>query len=230
MSSFEKSLLVGIGIVGVLILCCLGAIFGASVAKNRELEGQTAVTNPSTARQETLPTSAPPPTAVPTLPLPELPNTNPDAANLTALAAYAEEIKPILEEGLTAAERDGKILEAGKNDPTALCGGSRVAHPIFVTDAAVMARLKTTLQQIEAPPETAARVHKPLVDSITLWAEALNNLNKSCETAVAAERDLLRLGASLQLGGAILNFYIAQDNFWHLVVIYGLEAIVGPAP
>ncbi len=226
MSTFEKSLVVGIGIVGALVLCCLGAILGASFVNNREGGRQTAVTN----QTNPVPQAIASPTAVPTLPAVDFPEISPDATNLTTLSAYAEEIKPILEEGLTAAERDGQILEAGKNDPAALCGGSQVAHPTFVADAAVMDRLQTELRQIEAPAEATAQIHKPLSDSINLWGEALDNLNKSCETAVAAERDLLRVGASLQVGGAILNFHVASDNFWRLVVVYGLEAIVGPRP
>ncbi|VAW33455.1 hypothetical protein MNBD_CHLOROFLEXI01-311 [hydrothermal vent metagenome] len=243
MSSLEKSLLVGIGIVGVVTLCCLGAIFGAAVANNGEQGGRTAVTNltqqertavTSPIQQEQAivaqPTTTPTAMAAPTFPASDLPNISPDNTNLTALTAYAEEIKPILEEGLTAAERDGQIVEQGKNNPAALCDGNQVAHPTFVADAALMAQLKTSLQNIDAPAETAVQVHKPLTDSITLWGEALGNLNKSCETAVAAERDLLRLGASLQLGAAIINFHVASDNFWRLIVVYGLEAIVGSAP
>lgn len=226
MSSFEKSLVVGIGIVGALVLCCLGAIVGGSFVNNRQGGRQTAVTS----QPNSVPQAVASPTAVPTLPPIDPPEFSPDATNLTALSAYAEEVKPILEEGLTAAERDGKILEAGKTDPDALCGGNQVAHPTFVADAALMDRLQTELQHIEAPAEAAAQIHKPLSDSLKLWGEALDNLNKSCETAVPAERDLLRVGASLQLGGAILNFHVASDNFWRLVVVYGLEAIVGPRP
>ena len=226
MSSFEKLLLVGIGIVGILVVCCLGAVLGAAVVNNRENGGggQTAVTQTQPVQP------VPSPTAVPTLPPIDLPETAPDNTNLTALSAYAETVKPILEEGLTAAERDGQILEAGKADPAALCGGNQTAHPTLVADAAVMDRLLVDLQKIEAPAETAVQIHRPLTDSVKLWGEALDNLNKSCETAVAAERDLLRLGASLQAGGAILNFHVASDNFWRLVVVYGLEAIVGPRP
>lgn len=222
MSSFEKTLVVGIGIVGILVVCCLGAIFGAAVVNNQENGGgrQTAVTQPN---QSALP--APSPTAVSTLPPVELPETAPNDTNLAALSAYAEEVTPILEEGLTAAERDGQILEASKENPEALCGGASKAHPTFVADAAVMARLLTELEQIEAPGETAVAIHKPLTESLRLWGEALANLNKSCETAVAVERDLLRVGASLQAGGAILNFHVASDNFWRLLVVYGLEAI-----
>ena len=232
MSSFEKSLLVGIGIVGVLVVCCLGAVVGASVANNQEQPGQTAVSNgnpPNIVYLEEGPTPVSP-TAVPTFPVPDVPVVNPNAANLSELSAYAEAVKPLLAEGLQAAERDGHILEAGKADPAALCGGNQVAHPTLVADAAAMAQLKITLQQLAAPAETAVQVHQPLTDSITLWGEALNNLNKSCETAVVVERELLRLGASLQAGGAILNFHVASDNFWRLVVVYGLEAIVGPRP
>lgn len=220
MSSFEKSLVIGIGIVGALILCCLGAILGAAMVNNREGGRQTAVTT-----QTNSAVPAPAPTAVPTLPSVELPAFSPDATNLTALSAYAEAIKPILEEGLAAAERDGQILEAGKTDPAALCGGNQTAHPTFAADAAVMDRLLNELEQVEAPGETAVPIHKPLTESLKLWGEALDNLNKSCETAVAVERDLLRVGASLQLGGALLNFHVAGDNFWRLLVVYGLEAV-----
>ena len=45
-----------------------------------------------------------------------------------------------------------------------------------------------------------------------------------------AAQGLLRLGAVLQLGGLMLNFRIASDNFWRLVIVNGLEAIVGPPP
>lgn len=230
MSSFEKSLAVGIGIVGALVLCCMGAIVGAAMVNNQGGGRQTGVITQNPFQQGIEPKPHASPTAVPTLPAIEFPDIAPDATNLTALSNYAEEIKPILEEGLTAAERDGQILEAGKTAPAALCGGSQVAHPTFVADAAVMSRLQTELQQIEAPAEAAPQVHKPLTDSIKLWGEVLDSLNKSCETAVAAERDLLRLSASLQAGGAILNFHVASDNFWRLVVVYGLEAIVGPSP
>jgi hypothetical protein len=69
------------------------------------------------------PLPAEPPTAVPTLP-PATPvspaqPTNPDA-DFQALVQYAEAIKPILDEGLAAAERDGDILEASEDNPEAL--------------------------------------------------------------------------------------------------------------
>ena len=76
----------------------------------------------------TLPSRDPTPTPVPTLPSPDptptpVPPVQPSepAKDLKALVAYAEAIKPILDEGLAAAKRDGDILEASKESPEALC-------------------------------------------------------------------------------------------------------------
>jgi hypothetical protein len=63
-----------------------------------------------------------------------------------------------------------------------------------------------------------------------LWSEALQNINQSCQAKTQAERDLLRLGAMLQLGGSLINFHVASDNFWRLVIVNGLEAVLGSQP
>ncbi len=63
-----------------------------------------------------------------------------------------------------------------------------------------------------------------------LWGDALNNINLSCQTDDPAAQGLLRLGAMLQLGGSLINFNVANDNFWRLVIVNGLEAIVGSPP
>ena len=78
--------------------------------------------------------------------------------------------------------------------------------------------------------EAADQVHRPLVESVRLWGDALGNINLSCQTDGPAAQGLLRPGAILQLGGSMLNFRIASDNFWRLVIVSGLEAIVGPPP
>jgi len=172
-----------------------------------------------------------PPTAVPTLPpatpVPPAQPTSP-AADFEALVGYAKAIKPILEEGLAAAERDGAILEASEENPEALCGGGLNPHPTLVADAALMDDLVNRLSGITPPPEATDPVHKPLMESVPLWGDALDNINLSCQTEDPASQGLLRLGAVLQLGGSMLNFRIASDNFWRLVVVNGLEAIVGP--
>ena len=99
MSSLEKSLTVGIGILGMLVICCLGAIFGATVANNQRDSGQTAVTQQNRSidpiRQEVVSTAPVPtaptivadePTAVPTIPTPDLGEVNPNGANFKALS------------------------------------------------------------------------------------------------------------------------------------------------
>jgi hypothetical protein len=169
-----------------------------------------------------------PPAQTPT-PVPPVQPTG-AADDLQALVAYAEAIKPILDEGLAAAERNGDILEASEQNPDALCGGGLTPHLTLVADAALMDDLINRLNGITPPSEAADPVHKPLVESVRLWGDALDNINLSCQTDDLAAQGLLRLGAVLQLGGSMLNFRIASDNFWRLVIVNGLEAIVGPPP
>ena len=103
-------------------------------------------------------------------------------------------------------------------------------RPAVRADVALMDDLVNRLNGIKPPAEAAEPVHKPLVESVRLWGEALDNINLSCQTEDPAGQGLLRLGAVLQLGGSMLNFRIASDNFWRLVVVNGLEAIVGSPP
>jgi len=167
---------------------------------------------------------APTPTRVPAL------QPTAGAADLQALTAYAEAVKPILDEGLATAARDGAILEVSQQNPNALCGSELNPHPVLVADAALMDNLVRSLEWIAPPAEAANTVHKPLMESACLWGDALDNINLSCQTSDPAGQGLLRLGATLQLGGSLLNFRIASDNFWRLVIVNGLEAIVGPPP
>jgi hypothetical protein len=174
------------------------------------------------------PPGPPPPAPTPTSVLPIQPTGAAD--DFQALVTYAEAIKPILDEGLAAAERDGEILEISEEDPDALCGGGLTAHPTLVADAALMEDLVSRLNAITPPAGAADPVHRPLVESVRLWGDALGNINLSCQTDDPAAQGLLRLGAILQLGGSMFNFRIASDNFWRLVIVNGLEAIVGSPP
>jgi hypothetical protein len=168
--------------------------------------------------------TAPPPTPVPPIEPAEA------ASDFQALVAYAEAVKPILDEGLAAAERDGQIMEASEQNPDQLCGGRNTPHPTLAADAALMDDLTQQLSDISPPPEAATAVHEPLVDSLRLWGEALDNINLSCQTDEPVRQGVLRLGAVLQVGGSMLNFHIAGDNFWRLMLVNGLEEIVGPPP
>ena len=170
-----------------------------------------------------LPTEPPPsPTAVPLI--------QPSAVagnDFAALVAYADAIKPILDEGLAAAKRDKNILEAGDQNPAALCGPGLTPQPTLANDARLMHDLTDRLGQITPPPEAAQSVHQPLIDSMRLWAKALDDINESCQTDEPITRGLLRLGAVLQLGGSLVNFQIATDNFYRLLVVNGLETLGG---
>jgi hypothetical protein len=166
--------------------------------------------------------SPPPPTAVPSI-QPTVVASN----DFAALVAYANAIKPILDEGLAAAKRDKNILEAGDQNPAALCGPGLTPHPTLANDARLMHDLTDRLSQITPPPEAAQSVHQPLIDSMRLWAKALDDINESCQTDEPITRGLLRLGAVLQLGGSLVNFHIAADNFYRLLVVNGLETLGG---
>jgi len=182
------------------------------------------------------PTDPPPPTPSPVVivvtatPVPTLapgphPATRRPVDDLNELVIYAEAVKPILDEALAAAERDGAILKASEQDSSALCGGALSPNSILVTDAALMHDVVTRLDGIPAPPEAALAVHRPLVDSARLWGEALESINRSRQTGNQIERGLLRLGAVVQLGGSMLNFHVATDNFWRLLILNGLETL-----
>lgn len=235
MTNSDKALLGGVGVVFVLLVCCLGMFVGQALDRNRGNDAAV-VANPTTgvvAEEAVRYTPPAVPTAVPSVPpappLPTLPSSV-AVGEFQALATYAEAIKPILEEGLGAAERDGAILQAGENDPSALCGGHLVAHPTLLADAAIMHRLSGELERVSVPASAQQPVHRPLTDSVRLWAEALDNINQSCLSSNEAEQNLLRLGAGLQLGGSLINFRVAHDNFWRLVIVNGLETIVGSPP
>ena len=167
------------------------------------------------------PTRTPEPTATP---VPTLPPAAP-SSNLEALAIYAEQIQPIVEAGLAAAERDGAIIEASQEDESALCGEGLTAHPTLAADAALMDDLLSQLQAITPPPEASASVHTQPSDSVRLWGEALDNINASCETDEPVRRGILRAGAVLQAWAAAANFKIAADNFVLLLLANGLEAL-----
>ena len=72
--------------------------------------------------------------------------------------------------------------------------------------------------------------HKPLVESIRLWNQALDRVNLSCRTSDQATKGVLTLGDALQLGGSMVNFRLAGDNFRRLAVANGIEALVGTPP
>lgn len=245
MSGSRKLLWIGVGTLAVMTICCLGVVVGMGlVNQNQETPARTnpvlqvedalpAVDEPAgdTSTDDSPATDPPPPpapTLAPTLaPQPSPIAPNQEAAEFQEMTQYGQALQPILEQAGSAAERDSAILQAAENNPGALCQGSGTPHQTLVQDAALMHNLEAQLKRMSAPEAMSQPVHTPLTDSARLWGEALDNINQSCMANTDAERDLLRLGAVLQLGGSLINFHVASDNFWRLAVVNGLEAIGG---
>ena len=238
----NQKLAAGGAALALLFFCCFGILLGMTLTNFRAARGEAktfSVSSPENSAVTPIVVSgtlAPelPPTMVPSLPPPILPTTglasgNPPVEYL-ALTEYAQSIRPMLDEGSAVAERDGQFLESADDDPESLCSADGLPHPTLVTDAATMESLAIRLEQVVPPPEAAGPVHDPLLDSVVLWSEALQNISRSCQADEQVQRDLLRLGAALQLAGSIVNFRVASDNFWHLVIANGLEAVTGPRP
>lgn len=230
MANNQKLLWTIVGGTIVIVVCCLGIVIGASLNQQQAAPRTQPANIPPPSQPSAVPPTIAPPTVAPTLAAPSANSANPAGAEFQAMAQYGETIRPILEAAGSAAERDGAILEASKENPEALCQGSGTPHPTLTSDAALMSDLGAQLQLITPPAEMNISVHKPLIESAALWSEALQNINQSCLARTQAERDLLRLGAMLQLGGSLINFHVASDNFWRLVIVNGLEAVLGSQP
>lgn len=248
----KQTLLVGIaGFVALLTMLCFGIFIGGAVVQQRaaQEEGVQSEPIPLMVNDDTIaPIIIAPDTRVestqsvvqPTLPAPtivaptvvptSLPIASPvsrDDTNFAALERYMLAIQPLLEQASVVAERDGAIAESAENDPSVLCGGHLTANPTLVADANTMRDIHWQLSQHTAPAEAAQLIHQPLLDSAKLWAEALENINKSCTTANQIEAGVLQVGATLQFGASILNFRVAYDNFIRLALVYGIQAVTG---
>jgi len=228
--------------IALLFFCGFGILLGMTLTNRQAGRGEASTFSASSLENSAVTsivvsgTLVPelPPTLIPSLPPPVPPTTGPASGNppaeFLAFSAYAQSIRPLLDEGMAVAERDGQFLESAEDDPESLCSTGNLPHPTLVADAAAMESLAIRLEQVVPPPEAAGPVHDPLLDSVVLWSEALQKINRSCQVDNQVQRDLLRLGAALQLGGSIANFHVASDNFWRLVIANGLERIIGPRP
>lgn len=149
-----------------------------------------------------------------------------------SLVEYGVTSKDIVKAGIAALRRDVPLLVAAgiipraalrgsgpdllegievptTQDPAAACGGAQMPHPTLVADAALMRDLQKQLSAIKPPDEAADWVHKPLLNAVKQWANALDKTNASCATANTAERKRLRVEAGLELGEAFVNFTVA---------------------
>ncbi len=116
-------------------------------------------------------------------------------------------------------------------DPTAACGGAQTPHPTLVADAALMRDLHKQLSAIKPPDEAADWVHKPLLNAVEQWGNALDKINTSCATAKTTERNRLRVEARLELVEAYAGFVVASMAGTQIFIWTGLidaaEAVSG---
>ncbi len=103
--------------------------------------------------------------------------------------------------------------EASEENPEALCGGGLTPHPTLVADAILMDDLANRLNGITPPAEAADQVNRPLVESVRLWGDALDNINLSCQTDDPAAQGLLRLGPSSSSAGPCSTFALPVITF-----------------
>ncbi len=141
------------------------------------------------------------------------------------MASYAQTVLPWVREALEAAQRDGQVVEDAQNDPEKLCGLGGQPHPDLAADARLMADLRARLETVTPPANARDVVHDPLLESMRLWGEGLDDLNGACATGEPFKQGLERAGAVVKLGGAILAFQSARAGFQRLLVAEGLGAL-----
>ena len=144
-----------------------------------------------------------------------------------ALSGYAEAAVPIVALALETAERNGRVFQAAQGAPDTLCGEGAFPRTDLVSDAGVLRRFHGQLESITPPPFADLTVHRPLLDSVRLWAEALDAINASCSVEQPLEQGAQRLGAAVRLGASVVSFQQARANFHALLVEYGLQALAG---
>ncbi|MBK7202195.1 hypothetical protein [Candidatus Amarolinea dominans] len=158
---------------------------------------------------------------------------------------YAKTIKDVLEVGRAALRREAPLLMGAgiiprtalrefapdllkgieiptTQDPAAACGGAQTPHPTLVADAALMHDLYARLSAIKPPDQLADWLHKPLLNGIGQWGNALDKINTSCATADTAERERLRREAGLELGKAYVNYMVATVAAIQILIWTGL--------
>jgi hypothetical protein len=151
------------------------------------------------------------------------------STDLANLGDYLRRLRPTLDRGLEAAQRDGQILEAAREDPGRLCPDGSLDSTL-AADISLMRGVEADLAAIDAPAVARQSVHEPLQASARQWAEALESLDAACGAGTDLERGLRQLGAGAQLAGAALNFRGAVESYWRLVVTSGLDAFGGGRP
>jgi hypothetical protein len=154
------------------------------------------------------------PTSYPTPPPPlDPPSTLPEDNDLRELINYANELNPLLIEAGTLLQRDGEILKEseGGNDAV-LCDGRLAA------DNATMKGIVNNVRSI-SPPVDAEAIHDLVLQSGDAWTEALNNIERFCDTG----NQLYKIPAVLKFWEAAATLQDAGNRFWLLIISQGVE-------
>ena len=157
------------------------------------------------------------PTPYPTPPPPaDPPSALPDDSELRELINYANELNPLLVEAGTLLQRDGEILKEseGGNDEV-LCDGRLVA------DNATMKVIVNNVRSIK-PPMEAEAIHDLVLQSGDAWTEALDNVERFCDTG----NQLYKIPAVLKFWEAAAALQDAGNRFWLLIMSQGVEDLV----
>jgi hypothetical protein len=129
------------------------------------------------------------------------------------LINYANELNPLLVEAGTLLQKDGEILKEseGGNDAV-LCDGRLAA------DNASMKGIVNNVRSIN-PPVDAEAIHDLVLQSGDAWTEALDNIERFCDTG----NQLYKIPAVLKFWEAAATLQDAGNRFWLLIMSQGVE-------
>ena len=154
------------------------------------------------------------PTPYPTPPPPaDPPSALPEDSELRELINYANELNPLLVEAGTLLQRDGEILKEseGGNDAV-LCDGRLAA------DNATMKGIVNNVRSI-SPPVDAEAIHDLVLQSGDAWTEALDNIERFCDTG----NQFYKIPAVLKFWEAAATLQDVGNRFWLLIMSQGIE-------
>ncbi|HEY42597.1 MAG TPA: hypothetical protein G4O11_01305 [Anaerolineae bacterium] len=167
-----------------------------------------------TSDETPIPTSPPTVTPYPIPPPPaNQPSALPDDSELRELIRYANEMYPLLVDAGTLLQRDGEILkesEGGKDE--VLCDGRLAADN---------ASMKNTVHNVRSisPPEEAEAIHDLVLRSGDAWTEALDNVERFCDTG----NQFYKIPAVLKFWEAAATLQDTGNRFWLLIMSKGVE-------
>lgn len=154
------------------------------------------------------------PSPYPTPPPPaSTPANLPSDSGLVELIEYANQMQPVIYQAGTILQRDAEILkQAEDGNDEVLCDGRLEADNAAFKPLADQAR-------VVSPPSDAQALHDLVVRGADAWSEALDNVQRFCDTGNA----LYKIPAALKFWEAALSMQDAGNRFWALIVSEGVQ-------